>query len=417
MKYIVLIGDGMYDYPLVELGGKTPLEAAKTPHMDFVAQNGLCGMVRTIPAHMSAGSDVANLAILGYDPVKYYTGRGPLEAANLGVELLERDYAFRCNLVTESNGILVDYSAGHIDTKEARILIEFIGRNLSTETIKFYPGVSYRHLMKITVPEGSFTPHCHAPHDIIGKEIRRHLPKGRGAELLIDLMMKSRELLASHEINKVRLDLKENPANMIWLWGQGKKPELKKFSEKFGLSGAIISAVDLVKGIGRIIGLEVIDVPGATGYYDTDYSAKANYALRALETKDFVFVHVEAPDEAGHSGDLRAKISSIENFDAKVVGRILEGLKEKKEEFRILLLPDHATPISLKTHTSDPVGFAIYPAPQKTISNLQESGGINSKCGVLIEGFNEKCIKNSLLKFKKGNELLEFFIKGEKKQD
>ncbi len=398
MKYAVLVGDGMCDYPLEELDRKTPLEAAKIPHMDFIAGEGISGTVKTIPPHMSAGSDVANLSILGYDPVKYYTGRGPLEAANLGVELSDKDYAFRCNLITESDGILVDYSAGHIGNKEARALMKFIDQKFSNEFIKFYPGTSYRNLMKITVKEGSFTPHCKAPHDIIGSKISQNLPTGKGAKLLIDLMTKSRELLLNHEINQVRVDLQENPANMIWLWGQGKTPKLEKFFKKFGLTGSIISAVDLIKGIGKTIGLEVVDVPGATGYYDTDYRAKAEYALRALETKDFVFVHVEAPDEAGHAGDLRAKISAIENFDSKVVGKIFEGLKSRGEEFRILVLPDHATPISLKTHTDDPVCFAIY------------GNGISKNS---TEAFNEKCAKESSLRFKKGSQLLEFFLKGQ----
>ncbi len=398
MKYAILVGDGMYDYPLKELGGKTPLGAANIPHMDFMAREGICGIVKTIPPHMSAGSDVANLSILGYDPVKYYTGRGPLEAANLGVELTDKDYAFRCNLITESDGILVDYSAGHISNKEAKALIKFIDQKLSNEYIKFYPGTSYRNLMKITVEEGNFTPHCKAPHDIMGKKINQNLPTGKGAKLLIDLMAKAKQLLLNHEINQVRVDLQENPANMIWLWGQGKVPKLEKFFKKFGLTGSIISAVDLIKGIGKTIGLEVIEVPGATGYYDTDYRAKAEYALRALETKDFVFVHVEAPDEAGHSGDLRAKISAIENFDSKVVGKIFEGLKSRGEEFRILVLPDHATPISLKTHTDDPVCFAIY------------GSGISKDS---IEAFSEKCAKESSLRFKRGSHLLEFFLKGQ----
>jgi 2,3-bisphosphoglycerate-independent phosphoglycerate mutase len=397
MKYAVLVGDGMCDYPLKELDEKTPLEVAKIPHMNFIAKEGINGLVKTIPSHMSAGSDVANLSILGYDPVKYYTGRGPLEAANLEIELTDEDYAFRCNLITESDGILVDYSAGHITNKEARALMEVIDKNLSTDKIKFYAGISYRNLMKITVEEGDFTPHCEAPHDIMGEEINRHLPKGKGAQILIDLMMKSRELLSDHAINQVRIDLKENPANMIWLWGQGKTPKLEKFFEKFSLNGAIISAVDLIKGIGKTIGFEVVEVPGATGYYDTNYEAKADYALRALEAKDFVFVHVEAPDEAGHAGDLRTKISSIENFDSKVVGRILKGLKKRQEEFKILVLADHATPISVKTHTPDPVCFAIY------------GSGISKDS---IESFNEKSAKDSQLKFKKGNQLLEFFLKG-----
>lgn len=397
MKYVVLVGDGMSDYPLNELDGKTPLESAKIPNMDFIACEGVSGLVKTIPPHMTAGSDVANLSILGYDPVKYYSGRGPFEAANLGVELTDKDYAFRCNLITEAEGKLVDYSAGHIQTKEAAALIKVINEKLSNKYISFYPGTGYRHLMKISIEEGTFTPHCEAPHDIMGKEIQRYLPRGKGSQILIDLILKSKEILSNHEINLVRLDLKENPANMIWLWGQGKKPKLEKFFDKFGLTGSIISAVDLIKGIGKIIGLDVIDVPGATGFFDTDYKAKADYALKSLEQKDFVFVHVEAPDEASHIGDLRTKISAIEKFDALVVGTMLKGLKDRQEEFKILVLPDHATPISLRTHTDDPVCFAVY------ASNIKKDS---------VEFFCEKSAKESSLSFKKGSDLLNFFLKG-----
>jgi 2,3-bisphosphoglycerate-independent phosphoglycerate mutase len=402
MKYIVLVGDGMADYPLKELGDRTPLECARTPNMDFISQYGRLGRVKTIPDKMSPASDVANISIMGYDPQKLYTGRGPLEAANLGIELENEDVAFRCNLITASGDILEDYSAGHIKSKEAGILIKFLDSALGTNRIRFYPGVSYRHLVLIKrgADEHLDELKCKPPHDIAGQSISKNLPRGEGADIIINLMNGSRELLSKQEINLVRVDLKENPANMIWLWGQGKKPAMPTFNDKFGLSGGVISAVDLIKGLGRILGLEVINVPGATGYYDTDYQGKALAALKCLETKDFVFVHVEAPDEAGHNGDLREKITAIERFDSLVVGTILEEFKSRKD-FRVLVLPDHATPVNLKTHVSDPVLFGIY---GKDIV----SGG--------FQGYSEKEAEKSDLYFDKGHELMGYFIKGDEKR-
>jgi 2,3-bisphosphoglycerate-independent phosphoglycerate mutase len=399
MKYVVLVADGMADYPLEELGNRTPLEAAKTPNLDFIAQHGRLGRVKTIPDKMAPGSDVANITIMGYDARKFYTGRGPLEAANLGVELGPGDFAFRCNLITAVEDKLVDYSAGHINSKEASILIKFIDDKLGSDRLKFYPGMSYRHLMvvKSGLQEQLQDLRCVPPHDITGQSISKNLPKGKGAEFLIKLMQDSRKLLEAHEINQVRIDLKENPANMIWLWGQGSKLDIPNFSEKYGLTGSIISAVDLLKGLGRIIGLEVINVPGATGYYDTDYAGKANAALSALEDKDFVFVHVEAPDEAGHNGDLREKIIAIERFDHLVLGRILKDFKRKKN-FRILVLPDHATPVSLRTHVSSPVCFGVFG------KDIVGRGFLN---------YSEKEAEKSDFYFENGYELMDYFIKGE----
>jgi len=400
MKYIVLVGDGMADYPLKEMEGRTPLEVAQTPNMDFIARNGRLGRIKTIPDKMSPASDVANISILGYNPQEFYTGRGPLEAANLGIDLEDEDVAFRCNLITVSGDNLIDYSAGHISSKEAAILIKFIDQNLGTNRIKFYSGLSYRHLMiaKRGIEEHLQDLECRPPHDILGQNISRHLPKGDSADILINLMQDSRKMLENHEINLVRIDLKENPANMIWLWGQGKKPCMPKFQEKYGLAGSVISAVDLIKGLGRILGLEVIKVAGATGYYDTNYEGKAKAALKSLEEKDFVFVHVEAPDEAGHNGDLREKITAIERFDQLVVGTILKGLKRKKN-FRILVLPDHATPISLKTHTADVVCFGIFG------KDITGRGFLN---------YSEKEAEKSDLFFEKGYELMDYFIKGQR---
>lgn len=395
MKYLILVPDGMADYPIEELGGKTPLEASHKTNMDFIAQNGVVGVVQTIPQNLTPGSDVANLSILGYDPLVYYTGRGPLEAANLGIDLKEDEIAFRCNLITAEQDKLVDYSAGHISSKEAQVLIKFLDEKLGNEKIKFLPGVGYRHLMILrTDNEDILKIKCMPPHDITGFSIEKNLPQGKEKEILIDLMKKSQELLPNHEINQVRIDLKENPANMIWLWGQGKKPNLPKFKDKFGVEGAVISSVDLIKGLGKIIGLEVINVPGATGYYDTNYKGKAEYALKALRHKDFVFVHVEATDEAGHNGDLRMKISCIEKFDSEVVGTILNGIKRFKNS-RIMVLPDHATPVSLRTHTSDPVNFCLF------------GNGINASNAK----FSDRVDKENNFKFESGHQLLEYFMK------
>ena len=399
MKYIVLVGDGMADYPIKELDNRTPLEVARTPNMDFIARAGRLGRIKTIPDKMSPASDVANISILGYNPVEFYTGRGPLEAANLGIELDDQDVAFRCNLITVLGSTLVDYSAGHISSKEATILMKFIDQNLGTERIKFYPGLSYRHILLVKKGQDEHLEDlaCRPPHDIIGQDISKNLPKGENADILIKLMQDSRKILDNHEINQVRIDLKENPANMIWLWGQGKKPAMPKFTEKYCLSGSVISAVDLIKGLGKILGLEVINVAGATGYYDTNYKGKAKAALRSLEKKDFVFLHVEAPDEASHNGDLREKITAIERFDQLVVGTILKAFKRKRN-FRILVLPDHATPISIMTHTADAVCFGIFG------KDIMGRGFLN---------YSEKEAGKSDLYFERGYELMEYFIKGQ----
>ncbi|MFC1666791.1 cofactor-independent phosphoglycerate mutase [Candidatus Omnitrophota bacterium] len=402
MKYIVLVGDGMGDRPIEELEGRTPLEVAKTPNMDFIAKKGRVGLTNMIPNYLAPASDVANLSILGYNPKKYYTGRAPLEAANIGIDIKADEIAFRCNLITFSDDKLIDYSAGHISTEEARSLIDELNAKLATDGIRFYAGVSYRHLMIVKCKDKHELMNlaklkCTPPHDITGKKIGRYLPKrGAWAELIAGLMDESKRVLASHEVNKVRLDLKENPANMIWFWGQGVRPFMPKFSELYKVEGAIISAVDLIKGIGKIIGLKVIDVPGATGYYDTNYLGKAEYALDSLKDGDFVFVHVEAPDEAGHNGDLREKIASIEKFDKFVVGTVLERFKSSDEEFRILVLSDHATPLCLKTHSRDYVCFAMYG------TDIEQDE---------IAYFNEKDARSTRFRIDKGHELMEFFIR------
>jgi len=361
MKYAVLIGDGMADRPVAMLAKRTPLEASRTTNMDWIAAQGAGGRALNIPKGMEPGSDVANLSALGYNPAQYYCGRAPFEAASQGIELAEDEVAFRCNLVTVFSDTMEDYSAGHIKSEESVQLMAFLNQELAQEGIKFYPGVSYRNLLIIKehfLEDGRGKLTCIPPHDISGKKIKKYLPRGKGADKLKELMRRSAEILNRHEINKVKLDLKENPANMIWLWGYGKRPRIPSFQEKYGLRAGIISAVDLLKGIGKCLGMEVVNVPGATGYYDTDYSAKADYAIKTLAGLDLMYVHVEAPDEAGHNGDLRNKILAIERFDEKVVGPVLNWLREQGD-YRILVLPDHPTPLKLRTHTADPVPFAL----------------------------------------------------------
>jgi 2,3-bisphosphoglycerate-independent phosphoglycerate mutase len=356
MKYVVLVPDGMADVPVAELGGKTPLEAAATPNMDAVARQGILLQVTTIPKNVAPASDVANLSILGYDPHLYYSGRAPLEAAHLGIDLRDGDIAFRCNLVTVTDEKMIDYSAGHISSAEAAALIEALNQQFGGASLSFYPGVSYRHLLVLKGLNAKELARCVCapPHDILNQAAGSFLPSGKGAEILLKLMEGSKKIFEAHAVNKARTVAGKAPATMIWLWGQGQKPKMPTFREKYGLSGAVISAVDLIIGIGKIIGLDVIDVPGATGYYDTNYLGKAQAGIKALETRDFVFVHVEATDEAGHNGDLPMKVTTIERFDKMVVGPFLEHFKDSKD-FRLLVLPDHATPVRLRKHTNEPI--------------------------------------------------------------
>jgi 2,3-bisphosphoglycerate-independent phosphoglycerate mutase len=360
MKYIMIEGDGMADYPMPELGGKTPLLVADTQNMDFIASHGRNGMIRTIPQGMPAGSDVANLSIFGYDPEKYFSGRGPLEAAAMGIELGSDDIALRCNLVYESEGILQDYSAGHISTKEAEELIKGINDKLGKEgEIEFYPGVGYRHLLVLRNHGYSDQIKCFPPHDHMGSEFSKIMVRAKDdsaketADVLNKLITDSRDILSTNPVNRKR----KVPGNMIWFWGSGKTPDMPTLEERFGITGAVITAVDLIKGIGVYAGMKVINVPGATGYIDTNYKAKADYALKALEEVDLVFIHVESPDEMGHEGNLQNKIRAIEDLDKKVIGRIMEKMKG---DYVISVFSDHPTPITVKTHVPDPVPFAIY---------------------------------------------------------
>jgi 2,3-bisphosphoglycerate-independent phosphoglycerate mutase len=400
---MVLIGDGMADRPVDEIGGLTPLKKALTPNMDRLAQKGIIGNVRTIPKGFHPGSDVANLSILGYNPSVYYTGRAPLEAASIGVKLNESDVAFRCNLVTlkfnnsDGSGIFMDdYSSGHISTEEARELIAALNNELKNDEIVFYPGVSYRHLM--VWKNGSVNVECAPPHDIIGKEITEYLPKGRGDKFLQNLIKQSVGILEGHSINIKRKASGKKPANSIWLWGQGKKPVLPTYQEKYGLKGALISAVDLTKGLGIYAGFEILSVPGATGWLDTNYSGKAEYALNALRDVDFVYIHVEAPDEAGHSGSYKDKIKAIEDFDSFVVGRVMKGLQERFGDYRVLLMPDHATPIKVRTHTDEPVPFVIYDSRFKR----------NNEGVTYDESISER---SDIVVIEEGYRLMDYFIK------
>jgi 2,3-bisphosphoglycerate-independent phosphoglycerate mutase len=374
IKYIVVLGDGMADYPLTELGGKTPLQAARKPRIDALARRGELGMVKTVPDGLPPASDVANLSVLGYDPAAYYTGRSPIEAVSMGIDLGPTDVAFRCNLVSLSEEgdysarTMVDYSSDEIATGEARVLIEEIQRRLGTLDIDFHPGVSYRHCM--VWKGGPLACALTPPHDISQKAIRDHLPKGEGADRILRMMRESGDILRDHPLNAARKARGELPANSIWLWGQGNKPAIPFFADKYGLRGSVVSAVDLVKGLGICAGMRSIDVEGATGTIHTNFVGKAEAAIRELTSgQDFVYVHIEAPDECGHHHQIEDKVRSIELIDELVVGSLLDGM-EGLGEYRILILPDHPTPLSLRTHTSEPVPFLIYEKGRELDSGL-----------------------------------------------
>jgi len=397
MKYIILVPDGMADEPVAELGNKTPLQAAHTPNMDFFARNGLSALVQTIPAGMPPGSDIGNLSLMGYDPKVNFSGRAPLEAASMGVDLKKDEVAFRCNLITEDDGIMDDYSAGHITTDEAKLLIQEMQHKVDWPDATFYPGKSYRHLLVLkpidmaAMLKIKTTP----PHDILNQPLKKYLPHGPQSDILLNLMERSKSILSNHQINRTRLDLKEKPGNMIWLWGQGPRPNLPLFKDAYGLTGSVISAVDLVNGIGILAGLDIISVPGANGYYDTNYAGKAAYALESLKKHDFVYVHVEAPDEAGHNGDAQAKKECIESFDRLVAGAVREYM-EKNPDVRVLVSPDHPTPVARRTHTSNPVPFAICGA------------GIASNGA---KEYSEAEAATKGVKFSSGQEMVKFFLK------
>lgn len=392
MKYVVILTDGMADYKIKELDFKTPLSYANIPNIDELSRDGMIGLVKTIPDGMKPGSDVANLSVMGYSPLVYHTGRSPLEAASIGVKLKDTDITFRCNLVTLSEEVgidysertMIDHSADEITTQESVSIIKDLKKIFNTEEIRLYQGISYRHL--IVWDKGPYEFELIPPHDILEKNINEYLPKGKNSEILLNMMEKSYELLKTHPVNVNRRKMGLNPANSIWIWGKGKKPSLNSFEDKFGIKGSVISAVDLIKGIGILSGLNSIDVKGATGNIHTNFEGKADAAIDELKKgMDFVYVHIEAPDECGHQGDLKGKMRSIELIDSIIVKKIWNYLKNSGEDYKIMILPDHPTPISLRTHTSEPVPFLIYDSrhPYKCGANFDEESALNS--GVYID--------------------------------
>jgi len=398
MKYLVLLGDGMADLPLSEYDNKTPLEIACTPTIDNLAKKGIIGLVKTVPENMSPGSDVANLSVLGYNPDIYYTGRSPLEAASIGVQLMDGDITFRCNLVTLSeepeyeNKTMVDYSSDEISTEEAGELIKAVGEAFNNDDMQFYRGFSYRHLLVWHNTEESFklTP----PHDISDRKITKYLPN---VPLFLDMMKKSYDILKNHPVNIKRMEKGLRPANSIWLWGEGSKPSLTSFKSKYDLKGSVISAVDLVKGIGVCANMNVIEVEGATGNINTNFEGKAKAAVEEFKKgADFIYLHFEAPDECGHRGETQNKIKSIEYLDSRVLKYIIDELKKLKIDYSLLILPDHPTPLSIKTHSREPVPFLLY-------RSNDEKDNIDNE-------YNEKAAKQSSIYIADGYTLLDMFI-------
>ncbi len=380
MKYALILGDGMADYPIPALNGKTPLAVADKPYMNLLAETGEIGLVKTVPDGYKPGSDVANLGALGYDATKCYTGRSPLEALSIGIDMKSDDVAVRTNLVTLgdeadfADKTMVDYSAGEITTDEARELIEFLQEKLGNDKYSFHAGVSYRHCLIIA--HGSVNMQLTPPHDISGKKIGAYLPAGDGSGELAELIRRSNELLSSHPVNLARKAAGKNPANSIWFWGQGTRPALENFRERYGLSGGMVSAVDLLKGIAIGAGMKSVDVEGATGTLSTNFEGKAKAATELLDNGcDFVFVHLEAPDECGHQGDLEGKIKAIELVDKKILGPVYEHLKASGEDFAIMVMPDHFTPVSILTHSREPVPYLMYSSKRA----LSAGGDYNEK--------------------------------------
>lgn len=401
MKYIVILGDGMADYAVKEFDGKTILDVANKPNIDYMSEHGELGTVKTVLDGMKPGSDVANLSVMGYDTTKCYSGRSPLEAASIGVDLKDTDVTFRTNLVTLSddegyeNKTMLDYSAGEISTEEAAELIKAVEDALHTDYAHFFAGVSYRHLL--VWANGSTNVSLTPPHDISDRKITDYLPKGDNGDELLSLMKKSQEILINHPVNKKRTEMGKNPANSIWVWGEGSKPQLENFYDKYKLKASVISAVDLIKGIAKCADMKSIDVPGATGNWDTNFDGKAQAALDTLlnDGADLVYVHMEAPDECGHQGNAEKKKLSVELIDEKVVGFLRNKLGEAGVDYKMLILPDHPTPISLKTHVSDPVPYVIFD------SRKIEGSGFT---------YNEKNAEKTGIFIEKGHELMKHFI-------
>lgn len=404
MKYVVILCDGMADYPVPALGGKTPMMCANKPHIDALAQKGEVGLVRTVAAGLKPGSDVANMSVLGFDPKEYYTGRSPLEAASIGVDLKDTDVTLRTNLVTLSDEpnyeekTMVDYCAGDISTAEAAEIMKDVEAHFGNEMFKFYAGVSYRHCLvwsNGTTDLGNMTP----PHDISGRVVGEYLSKSENAKPLIQMMKDSYAFLSEHPVNKKRIAEGKRPANSIWMWGEGKKPMLSAFYDLYGKKGAIISAVDLLKGIAKCAKMEAPEVEGATGYIDTNFEGKAHAAVDALKNGcDFAYIHLEAPDECGHRNEPENKVKAIEMIDSRVLPIVLDGLQEIGEDYKIMVLPDHPTPIVTQTHAADPVPYLIY---HKT----------NEKQGV--ETINEETAKNTGVFLENGPDIMRKFLEEE----
>lgn len=379
-KYVVVLGDGMSDEPVARLGGKTPLEHAKIPHMNRIANQGRVGLVHTTPPGFKAGSDICNMNIMGYSPTKFFTGRAPFEAVSMGVEVGERDTAFRCNIVhlADDYTTMGDYSAGHIKSADSHPLIEALDKALGRDGLRFRPGIDYRHLLLWRdAPDCGYMTE---PHNIPGKPIKDYPAVGPGHAEAMDLIRRSWDVLREHPVNKKRVAEGKRPGNSIWLWGQGPRASVPPFHQRHGLTGSVISAVDLVRGIGKLAQMEVLSVPGMTGYIDTNYEGKVKACLDSLEHHDLTYIHLEATDEAGHQGSLEDKVTALEYLDSRVVGPVLEHLQSRYSDWRVLVLPDHPTPVEKKTHTEAPVPFAV-------LDSHDRNGGSG--------GYNETSAKQS----------------------
>ena len=383
MKHVVIVPDGLGDWPIAEIGNKTPLEAAYVPNLHELSKKYILGTLRTTPQGMYPGSDVCGLSLMGYNPKDCYTGRAPLEAANIGLVLKPGELAFRTNIVSVEGDILTDYSADHITTEESTVLIQAIQKELGSKDFAFHPGKMYRHIM-ITKNPLLADVQTDQPHDFQGNPYAKHWPRGKGAEIIKELTEKSRAVLENHPVNIARAKKGKRKGNMIWLWGGGPAPKLQKFKEKFSVQGGVISAVDLLNGLGRYLDWEIIDVPGATGYFDTDYKAKGQYAIKAMDRLDLVFVHVEATDEAGHSGLVHEKVKAIEEIDKHIVGPIMDRLKKEKD-WRLYVAPDHYTPVVKKTHVAEPVPFIFAGSDVKKSSGLPYTEKTAQASGVHLE--------------------------------
>jgi 2,3-bisphosphoglycerate-independent phosphoglycerate mutase len=399
-KYVILVGDGMADLPIESLHGKTPLEYASTPNMDRLAAAGILGLARTVPDGMHPGSDIANLSLLGYNPREFFSGRAPLEALNMGIDLGPRDLAIRCNMVEIRDGVMHDFSAGHISSELSAIIMKELAKNITLPGVEYYSGVSYRNIVVWRNYPYSEFPETTPPHDIHGQLVASHLPRANGADVLNRIMNESADIIAASPAVRDATSVYQGTPSSVWLWGCGRKPSMETLEKRFGLSGHTISAVDLVHGLGRAAGLSPIAVKGATGYIDTNYAGKAEALLKALKNENFVFLHVEAPDESGHEGNLEHKLKAIEDFDRKIVGPVMEGMSAYRD-YTVLVMPDHPTPISIRTHTGDPVPFCIY-----------SSGGWDGTPyrGMSANSFSEKSAASTGLFVAEGHRLIELML-------